>query len=133
MVDEGDLAESDDEDWEYYPLPSKGSRHNGSDTRATSQMTIVDRSGVHELNIRWCMCAQATPRDIQLIDRGLYPCSFKRIQTCFTFAVLDEYLLENLECTTPSFSFYQKLRRVTNPTFPHKVPVSLFVTTLSHL
>ncbi|KAH9928247.1 hypothetical protein B0H21DRAFT_712169 [Amylocystis lapponica] len=53
---------------------------------------------------------------------ALYPASHRRIKSCFTFRVLDDFLLDNLECKTSALNFYSKLRRTTNSTFPDQVP-----------
>jgi hypothetical protein len=55
---------------------------------------------------------------------GMFPASFNRPKTAFTFAVLDDFLLDNLECGTSAMNYYSKLRRMTSSVFPHLVPVS---------
>lgn len=87
-------------------------------------LVLVDRSGVHQLAVRWCQCKGSHPQDIQLLQSGLFPASFGRIRTAFTFKVLDDFLVDNLECKTTAFNFYNKLRRITSKVFPHKVVVS---------
>ncbi|KAI6017499.1 hypothetical protein EDC04DRAFT_2870101 [Pisolithus marmoratus] len=61
------------------------------------QMTIVHREGI--------------------FSHGVSP------KTAFTFAVLDHFLIDALECKTSAMSFYQKLKRFTNNAFPERVPV----------
>lgn len=90
-----------------------------------SMMTIVDTTGVHFLPVRWCGCAGAASHTSQLLDCGLYPASQRAARTCFTFTVLDDFLLDNLECKTTAMNYYRRLRRVTDPVFPHEVPVSV--------
>lgn len=89
-----------------------------------SMMVIVDRSGVHKIEVRWCRCVDALPPDRQLFAIGLFPASFRKIKTVFTFQVLDDFLLDNLECKTSAQHYYRKLSRVTSVDFPHAVPVS---------
>ena len=48
-------------------------------------------------------------------------------QTAFTFNVLDEFLIDSLECKTSAFSFYSKLRRLTDNAFPDTLPVCLYI------
>ncbi|KAG1792281.1 uncharacterized protein HD556DRAFT_1309358 [Suillus plorans] len=43
-------------------------------------------------------------------------------KTAFTFQVLDNFLLDNLECGTSAMNYYNKLRRMTTSVFPHLVP-----------
>ncbi|KII87556.1 hypothetical protein PLICRDRAFT_55487 [Plicaturopsis crispa FD-325 SS-3] len=85
-------------------------------------MAARTRSGVHSLGVRWCRCHGALPQDMQLMDAGLFPASFTRIETCFTFHVLDDFAMENLECKMSCLSFYNKLRRITSSAFPFTVP-----------
>ncbi|KAG1819025.1 uncharacterized protein BJ212DRAFT_1268178 [Suillus subaureus] len=85
---------------------------------------VVDTSWLHSLMIRFCWCPRALSADMQLFDIGLFPASFTSPKTAFTFAVLDNFLLDNLECRTSAMNYYSKLRRVTSSIFPHLVPVS---------
>ncbi|KAG1880162.1 hypothetical protein F4604DRAFT_1922842 [Suillus subluteus] len=84
--------------------------------------TVVDTSGLHSLMIRFCRCASALGPDMQLFEIGLFPASFTLPKTAFTFAVLDDFLLDNLECGTLVMNYYSKLRRITSSVFPHLVP-----------
>ncbi|KAG1889858.1 hypothetical protein F4604DRAFT_1673395 [Suillus subluteus] len=85
-------------------------------------MVIIDKSGVHRLEIRCCDCPNALSPDIQMFRHGFFPASFNRPKTAFTFRVLDDFLLDNLECGTSAMNYYNKLRRMTSSMFPHLVP-----------
>ncbi len=87
-------------------------------------ITIVDKSGVHSLSICYCHCPGALSRDMQLFQAGLFPASFTRPKTAFTFTILDNFLLDNLECGTSAMNYYSKIRRLTSSVFPLMVPVS---------
>lgn len=88
-------------------------------------MTIIDRSGVHRMRVELCHCPGAElQREMHLLHAGLFPASFKIIKTTFTFAVLDDFRLSNLDCKTSGYHYYRKLRRLTSPSFPDAVPVS---------
>ena len=89
-----------------------------------TQMVIVDYSGVHTHCIRWCQCPNADPKDIQLLKMKLYPLSYESPRTAFTTQVLDDFLIDNLECKTSASNYYNKLRRITSNAFPHSIPVS---------
>jgi hypothetical protein len=89
--------------------------------------TIIDKSGVHTHKILYCTCADAPTADIQLCQMGLFPASFAQPKTAFTFEVLDDFLLDNLECGTSAMNYYNKLRRMTTSVFPHLVPVRPFI------
>jgi len=43
----------------------------------------------------------------------------------FTFQVLEEFHLDNLECKTTPSQFFSCLRRLTSDKFPNSVPVDL--------
>ncbi|KAG1797829.1 uncharacterized protein HD556DRAFT_1431037 [Suillus plorans] len=70
-------------------------------------LTIVHSSGVHISS---------------LFEIGLFAASFTRPKTAFTFALLDDFILDNLECGTSGMNYYSKLRRITSSLFPHAVP-----------
>jgi CxC2 like cysteine cluster associated with KDZ transposases len=89
-------------------------------------MTVVDRSGVHEIGVSWCCCRGAPERDMQLMMAGLYPATFHNPKTAFTFRVLEDFHLDNLECKTTPSQFFSRLRRLTNDEFPNTVPVGGF-------
>ncbi|KAG1837769.1 hypothetical protein F4604DRAFT_1692091 [Suillus subluteus] len=80
-----------------------------NDPRTT---TVVDTSGIHSLMIRFCWCASALGPDMQLFEIGLFPASFTSPKTVFTFAVLDDFLLDNLECGMSAMNYYSKLREL---------------------
>ena len=85
-------------------------------------VTIVDSTGIHHLPIIYCHCPESPPHDEQALGAKLFPASFTNISTVFTFSVLEHFRLENLECKTTPYQFYQKLRRLTNSSFPQSVP-----------
>jgi hypothetical protein len=86
-------------------------------------ITIIDRSGVHEIGVRWCCCPNAAEHDMQLMAAGLFPATFRNPKTAFTFRVLEEFHLDNLECKTTPSQFFSRLRRLTSDEFPNTVPV----------
>ncbi|KAJ6619128.1 hypothetical protein B0H10DRAFT_1672824, partial [Mycena sp. CBHHK59/15] len=72
--------------------------------------------------VRWCCCVgeDGLPLapDIQLIDSHFYPATSDKPSTAFTFNVLDEFVIDALECKTAVMSFLSKLRRLTDRVFP---------------
>ena len=122
---EQDKNDTDDEelDFETAGLNTAAMRvPKGSDGRGNIWMTFVDITGVHFLPVRFCSCSNAPPRYIQLLRYGLYPVSYDRPQTAFTFRVLDDFDLDNLETKGTAQRYYAKLCRLTNNAFPHAVP-----------
>ena len=93
------------------------------DTAGNPLLIVVDRSGIHLLPGIWCRCQQAVPEEYQALDMGLYPASAKTIRTVFTFQCLDDFLTDNQECNTSAYHYVEKLRRLTNSSFPHTAPV----------
>jgi hypothetical protein len=99
------------------------SKPGKNDKDGNPVITIIDRSGVHEIGVRWCCCPSAAERDMQLMAAGLFPATFRNPKTAFTFRVLEEFHLDNLECKTTPSQFYSRLRRLTSDEFPNNVPV----------
>jgi hypothetical protein len=105
------------------------------DDLGNQHILIVDASGLISLPVIWCACREqaeeagkpdeaeqvGTP-DEHLLDLQLLAASYNKIKTVFSFHCLDDYRLSNLECKTSAYQYYQKLRRMTNPAFPHSVP-----------
>src|SRR5712691_5050169 len=52
-------------------------------------ITIIYRSGVHEIGVRSCCCPDAPEQDMQLMAAGLFPASFQNPRMTFTFRVLE--------------------------------------------
>ncbi|KAI9443043.1 hypothetical protein H4582DRAFT_1808630 [Lactarius indigo] len=85
-------------------------------------ITVIDRSGIHEIGVSWCFCPEAPEHDMQLMMAGLFPATFRNPKTAFTFRVLEDFHLDNLECKTTPSQFFSRLRRLTNDEFPNSVP-----------
>jgi len=111
-----------DEDHQFLPgdpYPKAGD----FDMNGRPILVIVDVSGVHHLGVEFCRCQNALSHEEQLMALGLFPATFDHPQMAFTFNVLDNFLLDNLECKTTASNYYSKLRRLTNSSFPQLVPV----------
>lgn len=92
---------------------------------STTAITVVHSSGVFTHNVTWCTCPGSYDQQhLQLLRTGLFPASTTRPRTAFTFEVLDNFLIDALECKTSAMSFFEKLRRLTNNAFMYTVPVS---------
>ncbi|KAI6120107.1 hypothetical protein EDD16DRAFT_1425103, partial [Pisolithus croceorrhizus] len=115
------LAGLDEEEWEdidYIPLhlhPPVGSKY----------LTVIDVTGVHFMLLRPCQCVNAASYHKQLLCAKLYPSTFEKPSTVFTFLVLDDFLRDNVECRTSGMNYYSKLHWVTSSVFPHLVPCKL--------
>lgn len=124
---EPDAEEEDNDEPDNLDLknmhPNLNPKPNRMDDDGNPFIAIVDVSGIHHLPVVGCSCqSSAKQDDILYLEMGLFPTSFQRIQTVFTFNVLTDFRLSNLECKTSAYQYYQKLRRVTCPAFPKTVP-----------
>ncbi|KAN0128275.1 hypothetical protein V8E53_013944 [Lactarius tabidus] len=99
------------------PCPLTVEAHSGNPL-----LTVVHQSGIFSLEILYCICPNAVEKHEQLFNMGLFPSSFKQIETVFTFTVLDEFLADNLECKTTAQQYYSKLQSITNWMFPDSIP-----------
>ena len=86
-------------------------------------MTVVDSAGVFEMEVLFCACSNAKPMHEQLLRTCLFPETFKQIETIFSFSVLDNFLIDNLECKTTAQQYFSKLQSMTSSIFPDNVPV----------
>ncbi len=87
------------------------------------RIIIISSTGIYRRTVRWCVCPNALPKDIQLLRCKLFPATFKNPSSAFTFEVLDHFRLDALECNTAALNFVSKLVRITNEVFPSTVPV----------
>jgi hypothetical protein len=113
--------------FDFLDSPVDASNRNVQRSRTRSgnpRMTAVDCRGVFDVEVLFCACSDRRSRDEQLLMAGLFPASFKQIETLFTFAVLDNFLTDNLECKTTAQQYYSKLQCMTSSMFPDHVPVS---------
>jgi len=92
--------------------------------RDTRTLVIVDVSRVHQLNVSWCCCQDAPDHGSQLFQHSLFPASTSRPSTAFTFAVLEYFHVDAVECKTSASNFFSKLWRLTDFSSPQSVPVS---------
>lgn len=106
-------------------IPLKGTRKAKPklDSDQCPVLTIVDITGIHELRTRFCRCTphESNPLSHQLLSMGLFPSSMKNPRMVFTFRLLDDINLINLESKTSTFKYFKKLRRLTSNVFPHMV------------
>lgn len=85
--------------------------------------TVAHRTGIFDTEIIFCVCPNSSDTDEQLLRSSLFPATFKQIETLFTFSVLDDFLIDNLECKTTAQQYYAKLQSITSKMFPDGVPV----------
>jgi hypothetical protein len=123
---------SDDSDSDHYPRPSSDNVNvfgNGLPIlKGCDYHVVIDKSSVHRIRILPCACPDA-PKDnekyVHYLQMGLFPASLQDIKTVFTFAVLDDFWMDNLECKTAALNYWHKIVRLTSNEFPKSVPVSV--------
>ena len=92
--------------------------------RDARMLVIIDISRVHQLVVSWCCCQDAPDHCTQLFEYSLFPASTSQPSTAFTFAVLEYFHVDAVECKTSASNFFNKLRRLTDFSNPQSVPVS---------
>ena len=122
--------DADDDNWEDEDSrPARGDvprflpRPPPSDGAGNKFLTVVHTNGFHALPVVWCECQDhPKDRDLQLLEQHLYPASYDRIKTVFTFTCLDDHRFEYLECKSSHYQYHNKLRRWTCPQSPDSAP-----------
>ncbi|KAN0136391.1 hypothetical protein V8E53_005759 [Lactarius tabidus] len=84
-------------------------------------LTVVDCQGVFTMEVLFCVCSDRRSKEEQLLGTCLFPATFKQIETVFSFAVLDNFLVNNLECKTTVQQYFSKLQSMTSTMFPDYV------------
>jgi hypothetical protein len=89
------------------------------------KFTVVDHNGVHATQLAFCGCHENPPNKIrQLMRARLFPATIKETKTAFTFTVMKECHLHNLEAKKAAYDYMGALRRLTDNAFTADVPVS---------
>ncbi|OCH93794.1 hypothetical protein OBBRIDRAFT_801700 [Obba rivulosa] len=81
-------------------------------------MTIVHSHGLDRIGVCFCACLdddlEGTPHALQLIRHGLWPGSWDKPVTAFTFEVLKNFHLLSLQSQLTAQDFHRYLQRRTN-------------------
>ena len=134
-LSEGDNDHSEDDNNDSGPslaVPgydeSQGSFINDRNgDRRPSNLIIVSSTGIFKRKVKWCCCPNGPEPFVQLLRYKLFPASFKRPETAFTYEVLDHFHLDALECKTAAMNFMSKIVCVSNEAFPGIIPVRISV------
>jgi hypothetical protein len=129
VIIEEDIC-GNEEDWEDEDTrPIKGDmprflpRPPPVDGAGNKFVTVVHTNGFHSLPAVWCSCAgRQEHRDLLLLDQHLYPSSYDRIKTVFTFDLLNDHRQNYLECKSSHYQYHNQLRRKTCPQCPEAAP-----------
>ncbi|KAH8087120.1 hypothetical protein BXZ70DRAFT_1011599 [Cristinia sonorae] len=122
----GPADEPSNEDESFFSHTNPEAAHfiyrKSHDSSLNPLLCVVHTNGIHYVRARFCVCSDAPPSDIQVLSAGLYPSTQIKVETVFSQAVLNEFLLAKLECHVTANSFYSMLRRQTSPAFPDILP-----------
>ncbi|KAF8816373.1 hypothetical protein BYT27DRAFT_7221526 [Phlegmacium glaucopus] len=128
LCDHPNCSHMKDPEWHDIPMLQTGPVPLRTPTPTMDDLDIehiliVDASGLISLPAIWCACLEKAEEAGRPDDaEQMLAASYEKIKTVFSFHCLDDYRLSNLECKTSAYQYYQKLRRLTNPAFPHSVP-----------
>jgi hypothetical protein len=85
---------------------------------------LVDTNGIHNTKIRFCECSSTSASQVeQLMSLGLFPATLKQPRMAFTFRVLRQAHLMNLESKAAMYDFVGTLRRLTDNAFAQETSV----------
>ncbi|KAF9489079.1 hypothetical protein BDN71DRAFT_1512482 [Pleurotus eryngii] len=91
------------------------------DPNQNPYVLFVHMNGLHLLPYIQCGCEGLQERITGAVQMQLMLASFTIFKTMFTFDVLEDFHLANLECKTLAYQYYQLLRRKTEPLAPQVV------------
>lgn len=97
----------------------------GHDSRACKSfeediriLTVIDLTGIHTVNVRWCACGHSrggASRRAQLLRMRWFPMTAKQPNTAVTFDALKMFHLLTLQAKTTFYDFYETLaKRIDN-------------------
>ncbi|KAF7323529.1 CxC2 domain-containing protein [Mycena kentingensis (nom. inval.)] len=91
---------------------------------ALQTMVVMDVSGVHTLQVRFCACAKALRQDkiAQLMSNAWYPATTIDPATCATYDALEQFRLLNTVGNLSAHDYVGTLERLTEPTGLEKTP-----------
>jgi hypothetical protein len=105
-------------------LPIHPGECSGPQESDFTDMTIITSSRICQMTVKWCTCVKDDRAD-QLLSIRLYPATMTSPKTAFTFEGLDHFLTEHSICKTTAYSFYDKLRHLTDAVDPKSLKVCI--------
>ncbi|KAF8995520.1 hypothetical protein BDZ89DRAFT_971750 [Hymenopellis radicata] len=88
------------------------------------KFTVIDIDGIYRINLDYCNCHTAEPRDIQLLRHRLYPATSVSPETCTTFRCLEEFQVLSFMSKASAYEYYWALSRLTDNLGINAPPVS---------
>lgn len=112
---------------------------NLDEDKRTKTFTVVHKNGFHAVRIRRCAClinntAAGIDTDLkQLLYAGLFPATVTRVETLFTFEVLEEHRIHTMKSKMPLLDYVRALSRLTKSQQLGESPTQLKVRNLTIL
>lgn len=91
---------------------------------APRTVIVYHVNGYHSLRISQCRCSGSPPAYKQYLRGNLFPATYRRPQTAFTFEVLELFHELTLQSKVNAYDFFKTLGRVTDNTGQANHPVS---------
>lgn len=108
--------------------------HKGKDTcpspRSPVIFYITHVNGIHTTRVRFCGCRGSLDRVGQLMAANLFPATTDEPQSAFSFALLQDFHMHNLQSKCSAFDYILSLRRLTDDVKTDSVPVSYYIYSL---
>lgn len=79
---------------------------------------IMESNGWHAVKIRFCRCEEAPKSIVQLFRAQLFPASFDRPSTAFSFGALDLFEELTLQSKITMFDFFHSICALTGKSRP---------------
>ncbi|KAJ3715761.1 hypothetical protein C8R42DRAFT_725564 [Lentinula raphanica] len=84
-------------------------------------MTLVDVNGIHATRVSFCQC-MGHSKWRQLFDANFFSATIDQPQTAFTFELLRQWMILNLQSKITAHHFVAALRRQTDNVFTGNIP-----------
>ncbi|KAG2002277.1 hypothetical protein CC2G_004478 [Coprinopsis cinerea AmutBmut pab1-1] len=84
---------------------SFGAKPNGRQVGDDRVVIVMHTNGIHHF-----------------LRMKLYPASVRTVRSVATFALLDDYHMNQVECYSSTYNYFAKLRRMTNKAYPQTAP-----------
>jgi hypothetical protein len=81
-------------------------------------LTTLHTNGWHVTKVRYCTCPTAPTYAVQLFRARLFPASYERPATAFSFDVLDIFEELTLKSKIGMFDFFESMLAVTGKNLP---------------
>lgn len=105
----------------HYHLGHGGESCAKSGDSRLREFVVLHINGFHTTSFQFCQCS--TSEVDQLLHVSLFPSTFERPETVFTFELLDAFEKISLKSKITAYDYHLSLQELTNAAFPQDVPV----------